>query len=48
MRLYEMTITFAGGSQVTYHAFHADGFAAAIDAIDVFQTARRISARRLA
>lgn len=47
MKTYALTITQANGAQLRYLGLYSDGFAAAIDAIDTFPDAKRISARRL-
>lgn len=47
MRRYEIVITMPDGSQGRHSGIYADGFAAAIAAMEAFPEARRISARRL-
>lgn len=44
---YQITITHQDGSTGRHCGLYADGFAAAIRAIDLFPDALRISARRL-
>lgn len=47
MRRYLVYITMLDGSQGRHHGMYADGFDAAISAIEYFPDATRISARRL-
>lgn len=47
MKTYLLLITEQDGTQAQAFGIYSDGFAALIDLMDVFPTARRLSARRL-
>lgn len=47
MRSYLIQITMPDGSQGQHHGLYADGFCAAMYALEHFPDAKRISARRL-
>lgn len=47
MKTFLLKITLINGRQVTAYGIYSDGFAAVIDMLDSFPTARRLSARRL-
>lgn len=47
MHSYLITITMADGSQGQHNGLYADGFLAAMYAMEHFPDAKRISARRL-
>lgn len=47
MHHYLIKITMPDGSSGQHHGLYADGFAAAIFALENFPDAKRISARRL-
>jgi len=47
MRNYTMSITQEDGVQLRYLGIYSDGFSAAIDALETYPNAKRISARRL-
>lgn len=48
MRKYLLTITMPDGSQGLHNGLYTDGFDAVIAALEIFPSAQRISARRLA